>query len=78
MAGDVTTQPKQGRQAMPISSLCILLCLFFPFNTSLRWKWGNYCCWKTDCLWKARMTGIPGTIEEMSWMMADWNIKTSF
>ncbi len=28
MAGDITTQPKQGRQAAPMSSLCILLCLW--------------------------------------------------
>jgi len=27
-AGDITTQPKQGRQAVPMSSLCILLCLW--------------------------------------------------
>ncbi len=27
-AGDITTQPKQGRQAGPMSSLCILLCLW--------------------------------------------------
>ncbi len=29
MAGDKTTQQKQGRQAGPMSSLCILLCLCF-------------------------------------------------
>jgi hypothetical protein len=28
VAGDITTQPKQGRQAGPMSSLCILLCLW--------------------------------------------------
>ncbi len=27
-AGDITTQPKQGRQAVPMSSLCIILCLW--------------------------------------------------
>ncbi len=27
--GDITTQPKQGRWARPMSSLCILLCLCF-------------------------------------------------
>ncbi len=29
-AGDITTQPKQGRQAGPMSRLCILLCLWGP------------------------------------------------
>jgi hypothetical protein len=29
VAGDITTQPKQGRHAGPKSSLCILLCLWF-------------------------------------------------
>jgi hypothetical protein len=29
VAGNITTQPKQGWQARPISSLCILLCLWF-------------------------------------------------
>ncbi len=28
VAGDIATQPKQGRQAAPMSSLCILLCLW--------------------------------------------------
>ncbi len=28
MAGDLTTQTKQDRQAGPMSSLCILLCLW--------------------------------------------------
>jgi len=28
VAGVLTTQPKQGRQAAPMSSLCILLCLW--------------------------------------------------
>ncbi len=28
--GNITTQPKQGWQAMPMSSLCILLCLWVP------------------------------------------------
>ncbi len=29
MAGNITTQPKQGRQAASMSSLCILLCLWY-------------------------------------------------
>jgi hypothetical protein len=28
VAGDITTQPKQGRKAMPMSSLSILCCLW--------------------------------------------------
>jgi hypothetical protein len=28
VAGDITTQPKQGRQAAPMSSLFILVCLW--------------------------------------------------
>ncbi len=31
MAGDITTQPKQARQASPMSSLCIILCLWVGF-----------------------------------------------
>ncbi len=32
MAGNITTQPKQGRQAAPLSSLCILICLWITYN----------------------------------------------
>ncbi len=35
MAGDITTQPKQGRQARPMSSLCIILCLWLLHSVSL-------------------------------------------
>ncbi len=34
-AGNITTQPKQGRQAMPMCRLCILLCLFHLLLISL-------------------------------------------
>ncbi len=37
VASDITTQPKQGRQAGPMSSLCILLCLWLQYS----WK---FCC----------------------------------
>ncbi len=44
-AGDITTQPKQGRQAGPMSSLCILICLWFvlPFLTfrDLTFYWAS-------------------------------------
>jgi hypothetical protein len=33
-AGNITTQPKQGRQALPMSSLCILLCLCTNINNA--------------------------------------------
>ncbi len=32
MAGDISTQPKQRRQVMPVSCLCILLCLWKFFT----------------------------------------------
>ncbi len=34
VAGSITTQPKQGRQAAPMSSLCILLCLWTKISTT--------------------------------------------
>ncbi len=34
MAGNISTQPKQGSQAMPMSSLSILLCLCTPPNVA--------------------------------------------
>jgi hypothetical protein len=32
VAGNITTQPKQGRWVVPMSSLSILLCLWFNAN----------------------------------------------
>ncbi len=37
MACDITAQPKQGRRASPMSSLCILLCLR-PYPNNARKK----------------------------------------
>jgi hypothetical protein len=45
MAGNITTQPKQGRQAMSMSNLCILLRLWAvdtKYKQTLRAK----CGWK--------------------------------
>ena len=52
MAGDITTEPKQDRQAGPMSSLCILLCLCVILSVDklgvlasfLHQKYGTNCC----------------------------------
>ncbi len=41
VAGDITTQPKQGRQAGPMSSLCILLCLWVLPTPLPSWPLGH-------------------------------------
>jgi len=38
VAGDITTQPKQGRQTVQMSSLCILLCLWIQSQLLLLLK----------------------------------------
>ncbi len=42
VAGDITAQPKQGRQVAQMSSLCILLCLCF--NHSINQSFGSLLC----------------------------------
>ena len=39
VAGDITTQPEQGRLAVPMSSLCILLCLWVCLTLVVSQKW---------------------------------------
>ncbi len=42
VAGDITTEPKQGRRAGPMSSLCILLCLWIRQQVILMKQIGDF------------------------------------
>jgi hypothetical protein len=46
VAGDITNQPKQGRQAVPMSSLYILLSMISTLSTKLAqiddWKFSKF------------------------------------
>ncbi len=64
VAGDIITQPKQGRQAGPMSSLWILLCLWFNriegttnrTKTMILWLWSVH---KLDLIFLSKENKSP-------------------